>query len=51
MRSLIKVLIPRRPRIELWGIPVKISIHSLIPDPVFYSLPSIWKIKQFQVMV
>ena len=23
------------PRIEPWGIPVKISIHSLIVDPIF----------------
>ena len=23
------------PRIEPWGIPVKISIHSLIADPIF----------------
>ena len=25
----------RGPRIELWGIPVKIFIHSLIADPIF----------------
>ena len=35
MRSLIKILNMRGPRIEPWGIPVKISIHSLIADPIF----------------
>ena len=35
MRSLIKLLNMRGPRIELWGIPVKISIHLLIADPIF----------------
>ena len=25
----------RGPRIEPWGIPVEISIHSLIPHPIF----------------
>ena len=35
MRSLIKTLNIRGSRIEPWGIPVKISIHLLIPDPIF----------------
>ena len=35
MRSLIKALNMRGPRIELWGISVKISIHSFIADPIF----------------
>ena len=35
MRSLIKILNMRGARIEPWGIPVKISIHSLIADPIF----------------
>ena len=35
MRSLIKIMNMSGPRIELWGIPVKISIHSLIADPIF----------------
>ena len=35
MRLLIKILNMRGPRIEPWGIPVKISIHSLIADPIF----------------
>ena len=37
MRLLIKILTMRGPRViqEYWGIPVKISIHSVISDPVF----------------
>ena len=35
MNLLIKILNTRRPRIEPWGIPVKVSIHSLIADPIF----------------
>ena len=35
MRSLIKILNMRGPKIEPSSIPVKISIHSLIPDPIF----------------
>ena len=35
MRSLIKILNMRGPRTDSWGTPVKISIHSLIADPIF----------------
>ena len=35
VRSLIKILNMREPRIEHWGIPVKISIYSFIADPIF----------------
>ena len=35
MRSLMKILNMRGPRIEPWGIPVKVSIHFLIADPIF----------------
>ena len=35
MRLLIKILNMCGPRIEPWGIPVKISIHSLIADHIF----------------
>ena len=35
MRSLIKILKMRGPKIEPWSIPVKISIHLLIADPIF----------------
>ena len=35
MRSLIKILNMRRPRTDPWGAPVKVSIHSLIADPIF----------------
>ena len=35
MRSLMKILNMRGPRIEPLGIPVKVSIHSLIADPIF----------------
>ena len=35
MRSLMKILNMRGPRIEPWGIPVKVPIHSLIADPIF----------------
>ena len=32
MRSFLKILNMRGPRMKPWGIPVKISIHSLIAD-------------------
>ena len=35
MRLLIKILNMRGPRIEPWGIPVKISIYLLMADPIF----------------
>ena len=35
MRSLIKLLNMRGPRIEPWCITVEISIHLLIADPIF----------------
>ena len=34
-RSLIKILNIRRTEIKPWGIPIKISICSLIADPIF----------------
>ena len=30
-----KTLNMREPRIEPWGVTVKISIHALIADPIF----------------
>ena len=33
--SLIKILNMRGPRTEPWGMPVKISIHSLMADPIY----------------
>ena len=30
-----KILNMREPRIEPWGVAVKISIHALIADPIF----------------
>ena len=44
MRSLIKIFDMGGPRIEPWGIPVKISIHSLIADPIF----TLWSLRNSQ---
>ena len=37
MRSLMKTLNMRKPRIELWSVPLKTSIHALIADPIAFA--------------